>query len=304
MKAKGYMGKILRVDLTSRKFVVEGLTDKVAEQFIGGCGLGTKILYEETAAGIDPLGPENLLIFSSGPMNATMAFNSDRFDVVSKSPLTGIFAESSAGGYWSGKFKRCGYDALVIKGRADLPVYIAIDDEGVEIKDARHLWGKDTFETTAILKRELGASIKAAVIGPAGERLVRFANIISDGKHGRATGRCGLGAVMGSKNLKAIVVDGTKSVEIADEEKMRELLKRLGPTMREGPRPLREAGTSNGLDHCEEIGNHPIKNWYQGNWPEGVKKITGFTMVKERLVGRYHCGQCVINCGRVVRAEG
>lgn len=303
MKAKGYMGKILRVDLTSRKFVVEELTDKLAEQFIGGCGLGTKILYEETAAGIDPLGPENLLIFATGPMNGTRAFNSDRFDVVSKSPLTGIFAESSAGGYWSGKFKRCGYDALVIKGRADSAVYIAIDDERVEIKDARHLWGKDTFETTAILKREVGASIKAAVIGPAGERLVRFANIISDGKHGRATGRCGLGAVMGSKNLKAIVVDGTKSVEIADEEKMRKLLKKLGPTMREGPGPLREGGTSNGLDHCEEIGNHPIKNWYQGSWPEGAKKITGFTMVKERLVGRYHCGQCVINCGRVVKVK-
>ena len=304
MKAKGYMGKILRVDLGSGKFDEDELTDKTAENFIGGCGLGAKILYEETEAGTDPLGPDNLLIFAAGPVNGTKAFNSDRFDTVSKSPLTGIFAESNCGGYWGANFKKCGYDALVIRGRADTPVYIFIDDEQVLIKNADHLWGRDTFETTAVLKEENGGSVRAAVIGQAGENLVRYANIISDGKHGRATGRCGLGAVMGSKNLKAVVVNGSRSVEIADEGRMTELTKKIAVMMEDGPEGLRSGGTAVGLDYCESVGNHPIKNWYQGSWPDGAKKLTGLTMAATKLVKKYHCGRCVINCGRVVKAVG
>ena len=304
LKAKGYMGKILRVDLNERKIRVESLTDKVAEKFVGGCGLGTKILYEETTAATDPLGPENLLILATGPVTGTKMFNSDRFDAVSKSPLTGIYTESSAGGYWGGKFKRCGYDAMVVMGKAASPVYISIDNDDVEIKDASYLWGKDTFETNDILKKELGQSVKVIAIGQAGENLVKISNIVTDGYHGRVLGRCGIGAVMGSKNLKAIAVNSSKNVEVADEEELKKLLKKHGPGMREGPKVIREGGTSVGLDFCEEIGNLPIKNWYQGTWPEGAKKLTGMTMAKEILVDRYHCGQCVINCGRVVHAVG
>lgn len=298
------MGKILRIDLSSGKTEVEDLSDAVAEKYIGGCGLGAKMLYEETVKDTDPLGSDNPLIFAVGPVNGTRAFNSDRFDVVSKSPLTGIFAEANCGGYWGAKFKRCGYDALVVTGKADSPVYIYIDDNDVGIRDAGKYWGKDTFETTEMFKKDLGKDVKAAVIGPAGEKLVKYGCLISDGKHGRATGRCGLGAVMGSKNLKAVVVNGTKKVEIADEDGMSELMKKLGPLMKDGPEALRMGGTSVGLDFCESIGNHPVRNWYEGEWKEGASKLTGMTMVEKRLVKRYHCGSCVINCGRVVNAIG
>lgn len=304
VKTKGYMGKILRIDLSRRKFDTEDYNDTIAEKYIGGSGLGTKILYEETTKDTDPLGPDNPLIFAVGPVNGTRAFNSDRFDTVSKSPLTGIFAEANCGGYWGAKFKKCGYDALVVTGKSDSPVYINIDDNGVEIRDAKKYWGKDTFETTDLFKKDLGDDVRVATIGPAGEKLVKYSCLISDGKHGRATGRCGLGAVMGSKNLKAIVVNGTKKVEIADEDRMSRIMKELGPLMRDGPEALRRGGTSVGLDFCESIGNHPVRNWYNGDWKKGAKKLTGMTMVEKRLVKRYHCGSCVINCGRVVKAIG
>jgi aldehyde:ferredoxin oxidoreductase len=304
MKAKGYMGKVLRVDLGTQKVETETLDEKTARTFIGGNGLGTKILFEETGRDTDPLGPENVIVFAVGPVTGTRAFNSNRFDAVSKSPLTGIYGESSAGGYWGGVFKRCGFDALVIKGKSDQPAYISIQDGDVSVKDASSLWGMETFEATDRLKQAEGKDAKAAVIGPAGERLVRFANIISDGMHGRTIGRCGMGAVMGSKNLKAVVVNGSNEVSIADQDRFRKKMKELGPLMKEMPEAMRLGGTSVGLSFCEEIGNLPVKNWYQGSWPEGAQRITGLTMAEEALVDRYHCGQCVINCGRVIEAQG
>lgn len=303
MKAKGYMGRILRVDLSTGRSFVEELSDETAQAFIGGSGLGTKILFDETNAATDPLGPENPLIFATGPLTGTMLFNSDRFDVVARSPLTGIFGEASAGGYWGGKFKACGYDALVVKGTAEKPVYLYIDNDSVEIRDAAHLWGKETFETIEILQKEHGSSAKAAIIGPAGENLVRFANMITDGLHGRAVGRCGMGAVMGSKKLKAVVANGSRPIGVADPEELKALQKRLGLTMRENPQALRDGGTSVGYEFCEEIGNVPIRNWKQGSWTGAGKKLTGMTLVKTLLTDRYHCGKCVINCGRVVTAK-
>jgi aldehyde:ferredoxin oxidoreductase len=302
MKAKGYFGKILTVDLSSGKIDTNALDDKTAEAFIGGNGLGTKILYEETTADTDPLGPENPLVFAAGPLTGTRLFNSDRFDVVSKSPLTGIYGEASAGGYWGGKFKRCGFDALVVKGKAAKPVYIYIENDRAEIRDAGDLWGLETFQTIDKLQAAHGDSVKAAIIGPAGENQVRVSNIITDGYHGRAVGRCGFGAVMGSKNLKAVVADGDKQVPVADPQAFKALQKRLGPIMREGPQALREGGTSVGTEFCNEIGNMPVKNWKQGSFDEGAKNLTGMTLVNTLLKDRYHCGSCVINCGRIVEA--
>ncbi|UCF97783.1 MAG: aldehyde ferredoxin oxidoreductase family protein [Spirochaetaceae bacterium] len=302
MKAKGYFGKILRVDLSSGEIRTDELDEQAAETFIGGNGLGTKILFEETAADTDPLGPENPLIFAVGPLTGTKLFNSDRFDVVAKSPLTGIYGEASAGGYWGAKFKRCGFDALVVKGKADKPVYLYIENDKAELRDAGHLWGKETFETIDRLQDEHGETVKAVIIGPAGENQVRVANMITDGYHGRAVGRCGFGAVMGSKNLKAVAVNGSREVPVADPESFKALQKRLGPIMREGPQALREGGTSVGTEFCNEIGNMPVKNWKQGSFAEGAKKLTGMTLVETLLKDRYHCGSCVINCGRVVEA--
>jgi aldehyde:ferredoxin oxidoreductase len=300
---KGYTGRILEVDLSTRSFSVTGLDEEAARKFIGGSGLGARLLFDHNTLQADPLSPDNILVFAVGPLTGTPLFNTDRFDVISKSPLTGIFAESSAGGYWAGKFKKCGYDALVITGAASAPVYLSITAKGVVIKDARGFWGLDTFAATDALLAAEGPGAKAAVIGPAGENLVRIAGIVSDGRHGRVAGRCGLGAVMGAKRLKGVVVNGTGNVEVDDPETIRGINKRMAGLIRENMQHMKEAGTSVGLEASEALGNLPIKNWFQGPWPEGARRITGLTMAEKRLTGTYSCGNCAIRCGRVVRSQ-
>ncbi len=300
----GYMGKILKIDLTTGSIEEEKLDEQTARKYLGGCGLGAHILSKETDKNTDPLGPENVIVFAVGPLTGSSLFNSNRFDVVSKSPLTGIFAESSAGGYWGGKFKACGYDALVVKGTASKPVYVSITDRSVEIKSAEHVWGKDTFESTDILKEVEGKAAKVAVIGEAGEKQVLISCIISDGIHGRALGRCGLGAVMGSKNLKAVVVNGKLKPRPANPEMIKKISKTMSSLIKQNMKAMEDAGTGNGLQVSEELGNLPIKNWYQGSWPEGAAKTNGFALADSFLEGTYSCGSCMIKCGRIVRAAG
>jgi aldehyde:ferredoxin oxidoreductase len=292
------------VDLTRRTIRSEPLEERVARCYIGGSGLGARILFEETDTDTLPLGPENVVILATGPVTGTKMYSSDRFAGVTLSPLTGIFAESTAGGHWGSSLKKSGYDAVVLRGRADRRVYLLIDQEKAEILDAGELWGLDTFATTDLLRARHGHEACAAVVGPAGEKLVPIANVVTDGAHGRVLGRCGLGAVLGSKNLKAVVVHGRGEIPVAYPERLRELLRRHGPAMRENTAVLKEGGTSVGLDFCEQIGNLPLRNWYQGTWPEGAARLTGMTMAKTELVDRYRCGGCVIGCGRVVEARG
>lgn len=302
MKAKGYMGNILHIDVGTRKIEKRPLSDPVAEKYIGGSGLGAKILYDETAAERKALDRENPLIFAVGPLTGTRIYNSNRFQVVAKSPLTEIYGESNCGGYWGEAFKKCGYDALLITGKADRPITICLSNDQVTMDEATSLWGNETFETDRILKKQYGDSSQVACIGPAGENLVKFANITTDGTHARAVGRCGFGAVMGSKNIKAIVVRGDKETQLANPDKVRELLKKLGSPMSEFRKNMGAFGTSGGMEMCEEIGNIPVKNWFQGPFPEGAKKISGQRMAETILTKNYHCGRCVLNCGRVIRA--
>ena len=300
----GYMGKLLRVDLTKGS-ITEELTDEaVMRQYLGGSGLGAKLLFDLTTRDTDPLSPDNALIFATGPLTGTALFNSDRFELVTKSPLTGIFAEASAGGFWASRFKTCGYDALVVTGASPSPVYLNITDEGAEIKDAADLWGQETFETDRILREREGKQARACVIGPAGENLVNIACVITDGKHGRVLGRCGVGAVMGSKRLKAVVAKGTKSVPVADPEAIKAINKRMTVLIKDGMAGMKETGTGGGLEASEELGNLPIRNWGQGSWKEGAVRTTGMTMTRERLKKSYSCGRCIISCGRVVEAKG
>ncbi|MBW1672160.1 MAG: aldehyde ferredoxin oxidoreductase family protein [Deltaproteobacteria bacterium] len=303
MKSKGYMGRILTVDLSRKQISQEELTDEVARKYIGGCGLGAKILNEETGINTDPIGEENVLIFATGPLTGSNLFNTNRFDIVTKSPLTGIFAESSAGGYWGKEFKQCGYDALVIKGKSVNPVYLNITDQKVEIEDASFIWSKDTFACTEKLRKKQGEKAKVAVIGPAGEKMVKLANIITDGKHGRAAGRCGIGAVMGSKNLKAVVVNGGNGIDVADKNVLNEINKAMAVLIRKNMKQMEDAGTGSGLLFSEKLGNLPIKNWYQGSWTAGARKTTGMTLTRDYLVRTYKCGNCMIKCGRVVKVK-
>lgn len=295
----GYFMKIAEIDLNTEEIKLIALEEKEVKKFIGGSGIGAKLLYGYTDHKTDPLGSENILIFMTGPLTGTKAFSSDRFEVITKSPLTGIYTESDCGGRWGEGLKKCGLDGIVIKGKAKKPVYIIIKDEEIKIKSASHLWGKDTFAADSLIKEEMGPNSQVVCIGKAGENLVKFACIINEGKHGRAAGRAGVGAVMGSKKLKAIGVLGTKEVKIAHEQEFNQFIKSLTSRMNEQTEALKKYGTSTGLEYCESVGDLPIKNWYQGNW-EGAKKISGQYMAKTVLKKNYHCGRCVIGCGRTV----
>ncbi|BCV24828.1 aldehyde ferredoxin oxidoreductase family protein [Gelria sp. Kuro-4] len=297
----GYMGKLLRVDLTQKKTCVEDLDSAVARKYIGGSGLAAKYLYEETDGSTDPLGPDNLLVFMTGPFTGTVVPNSGRHAVAAKSPLTGIWAEGDAGGTWGVMLKRAGFDGILIRGKATEPVYLWVHEQGVEIRPAEHLWGKDTFEVADLIKAETHPKAVVSSIGQAGENLVRIAVIMSDGREGRTAGRGGLGAVMGSKNLKAVAVYGTKRPMAAKEEDLKTFTKEMVTAIRDRTQGMSRFGTAGGLQAMEELGDLPIRNWCQGSWPEGAAKIGGQRMAESILTRNYHCGACVIGCGRVVK---
>lgn len=309
MAPLGYMGSILDVDLTSGTHRVRELTQDMADKWLGGTGLGAHILWEEKVYNADPLGPDNVMVFGSGPFAGTSVPLSNRFGVCAKSPLTNIWGEAECGGHWSNDLKKSGFDALIVRGRAAKPVYLWINDGEVELRDASDLWGKDTFETHDTIRERVGSSGRrgqeagVACIGPAGEQLVRFAAIMVDGKDGRAVGRSGLGAVMGSKNLKAIAVRGTGTFPIADEKGLNEYLKELRKEIVSTSKGFGALGTAGGIPTHDKMGNWPIKNWQQDHWPEAPDKISGAAMRDSILTGRYYCGNCIIGCGRTVQVK-
>jgi len=300
----GFMGKILEINLSTSQIKTTRLNEKTARKYLGGSGLGAKILYDETGPETNPLGPENILIFSTGPVTGTLGFNSNRFEVSAKSPHTGLIGEASCGGTWGGMFKKTGYDALIFRGKSERPVYLMLTEEKAVLKDAAVLWGKDTFQTQRELRQVEGDKVEVASIGPSGENLIKIASIIADGAHGRAAGRCGLGAVMGSKMLKAVVVKGAIKVEPAEPDKIREINNSIKDSMKFDSAAMREAGTTCAVDIFEEIGNLPIRNWYQGRWPEGAERLKGYTTRETHRIKDYRCGNCPIACGKIVKAKG
>ena len=212
----GYMGQILRVDLACGKITKEPLNMAAAKDFVGARGLGTKYFCDEADPKVEPLGPDNKLIFMTGPLTGTAASCGGRYEVVAKAPLTGTIGAANSGGHFGPELKYAGYDGIIFEGASDHPVYLYINDDTVELRDARDLWGRTVFETTDELNKRCGASFRVSCIGPAGENLCLYAGVMND-KH-RAAGRGGLGAVMGSKKLKAVVVKGTKSIRVARPE--------------------------------------------------------------------------------------
>ncbi|MBV9170110.1 MAG: aldehyde ferredoxin oxidoreductase family protein [Chloroflexi bacterium] len=309
MAPAGYMGAILDVDLTTRTHRVRELTQEMTDRWLGGTGLGAHLLWEEQTYNADPLGPDNVMVWATGPFAGTAVPLSNRFGVCARSPLTGVWGEAECGGHWANDLKKAGYDALIVRGKADAPVYVWIHDQQVEFRDAGHLWGKDTFETHDTVRAEIGSGSRrgqepgVACIGPAGERLVRFAAIMVDGKDGRAVGRSGLGAVMGSKNLKAVAVKGTLAVKIADEPGLNDYLKDLRKEIVSTSKGFGALGTAGGIPTHDKMGNWPIKNWQQDHWPEAPDKISGAAMKESILTGRYYCGNCIIGCGRTVEVN-
>ncbi|MCX8118359.1 MAG: aldehyde ferredoxin oxidoreductase family protein [Desulfobacterota bacterium] len=304
MKRKGYIGQILRVDLTRFEMGEEPLKGDWLDAFIGGSGLGAKYLYEMTDEKTDPLGPENPLIFMTGPFTGTSVPLSGRHAVVSRSPLTRIFGESDVGGTWGAVLKKAGYDGILVTGRAERPVYLWVHEGKVEIREASHLWGKDTYEVDALLRSETHPEAVISAIGQAGENQVLLASIMTDGRDARAAGRCGMGAVMGSKNLKAIAVFGSRKVEVFQPEEVESLPKQFGPMINKNAENFRKWGTAGSLSLFESMGTLPLQNWrYVGRWEESAEKINGVTLSETVLTGRYFCDACTLGCGRRVRID-
>ncbi len=302
----GWTGKILRVDLTRRSVKVEPLNMTWARDFIGGRGLGARYLFAEMDPRVDALSPDNKLIFATGPLTGTNASCGARYMVVTKGALTGAITTSNSGGHWGPELKFAGYDMVILEGKASEPVYLWIYDDAVEIRDARHLWGKTTWETEDLIREESGVpDAVVASIGPAGERLVRFACIIND-RH-RAAGRSGVGAVMGGKNLKAIAVRGTRGVAVADPPGF--LSATWGSKARMAKNPVTGSGfakfgTLATMDPINEIGALPTFNHQQGQF-EGVTHIGAGALKKSgRLLTNKACFACTIACGRVTKVTG
>ncbi len=299
------MGKILNVDLSKGSINIESTDEKIAKKYIGGKGYALYLLYQilKEKEDIDAFGEENVLIFATGPGTGVVGFPSPgRYHVMAlKSPLTGSIGSGNSGGSWGPFLKFAGFDAVVIKGASKEPVYIEIADGKAELKDASHLWGKNTFDTCKILKKGKNASV--ACIGPAGENKVLLSCIIND-EH-RAVGRTGLGAVMGSKKLKAIAVSGDKKVEVAKPEEYKKVSKDCLEKLRKNPvtgEGLPTYGTAVLVNIINSVGALPFKNWKTG-YNKDADKISGETMSKEYLIKKKACWGCVIACGRVTKVE-
>lgn len=297
----GWVGKVLRVNLTTGAISKEATNPRDAALFIGARGLGTKIMTDEVDPKVDPLSSENKLIFAPGPFSGTFAPSGGRYNVVTKGPLTGTIAASNSGGSFGPELKYAGYDLVILEGRAPSPVYLWIKDDVVELRDATHIWGKQVPETTEMLRAETDEEAKVACIGPAGEKLVLFASIMNE-MH-RAAGRTGVGAVMGSKNLKAVVVVGMGAVKVADPkgfmaavDKAREAV-RLHPV---GGAGLKAYGTDVLVNILNETGALPTRNFRDGHFPT-ANKVGGESLTDTLLVRAKGCYSCVISCGRVTK---
>lgn len=295
----GYAGRVLHVDLTTGKTKVEPLNEELARKYIGGIGLGIRLLIDHSKPGVDPFSPENPLILTTGPLSGTMwptGGNGHAF--VSKSPQSFGVGESKSHGSFGAELKRAGYDAVIFTGRAEKPVYAWIDDDTVQLVDAQHLWGKSPAETEDIIKEELGDFyIRVAAIGVAGEKLVRIACIINEKT--RAAGRTGMGAVMGSKNLKAIALRGTKDVTVAKPDEFKEFVKEFHERMK-GPatKKYRTLGTPLNVLVHNSLSCMPTRN-YNNSFFEGAEKVSG-EYLNERFVAKIiGCSSCAMRCEHV-----
>jgi len=296
---RGYTGRWLYVDLTLGKVEPREYDPTLAEKYLGGNGFGTRLLWEHVGVEVDPLAPENLLIFATGPLCGTLLPNTGRMEMVAKSPLTGIYGDANAGGFFGPELKFAGWDAVVVTGQARRPVYLAIADDHAELRDAGDLWGRTTSETEVAIRRAWGdPRVKTATIGPAGENMVRFASIQLTPQ--RSAGRCGLGAVMGSKRLKAIAVRGHNPIRVADPDRFHDLAVELHHRLRANPvfPAVSAYGTPGIVSLMDPLGRFPTKNFQMGSFPE-VDKINVEALQARALVRHLACFGCPIGCDKL-----
>lgn len=297
-----WTGKILRVDLTKGTWATEPLNMKDAKDYVGARGLGTKIFCDEVDPKVDPLSPENELIFMTGPLTGTAATSAGRYEVVAKAPLTGTIGASNSGGHFGPELKYAGYDGIIFEGKSDKPVYLYVNDDQIELRDAAHLWGKDVPTTTDMLEDECG-KVRVACIGPTAERgNCLYAGVMND--KNRAAGRSGLGTVMGTKNLKAVVVRGTGSVSVARPEGFLDEVTKARDILINHPvagQGLPAFGTQILVNLINEVGGLPLHNARDGAVFEDANDTGGETLADKYLVKNQSCFGCTIGCGRVTK---
>jgi aldehyde:ferredoxin oxidoreductase len=291
-------GVILRVNLTNSTIEKQEMAKDLRRNYVGGRGINARILFDETKPHIDPLSPQNVLIFGSGPLSGTTAPCPARFNVSGKSPLTGILGDSNAGGYFGPAMKRAGIDHIVVTGKASEPVYLWIDDGKAEIHSARNLWGKNVRETEQLIKQELADKrVRVAAIGQAGEHLVRIASVIHEE---RAAARTGMGAVMGSKNLKAVAIRGTKEVPLFDaagfNERSKQLQQKIGKSSAYDH--FRKKGGSTGTYSTDKAGFLAVRNFQQTSGFEGIENFEPLKVAAEFYLANKPCFRCPIGCGK------
>ena len=303
MAVKGFMDKLLFVDLNKGNFTEEQPSDEILKDYLGGYGLGAYILYTRQKAKVDPLGPEAMLGFISGPLSGTDAITGNRYQVVGKSPKTGTWGDANSGGTFATPLKQSGFDGIFFTGVSAKPVYLVIDDGKYELRDANGLWGKDTNEVDDILREEFGSKAGITCIGPAGERVSLLAAIIND--KGRAAGRSGLGAVMGSKKIKAIVVRGTKEVPVADAELLKAVRKNCLAYMKEQPwyELAHKYGTAGLTAGVTAAGDTPNLNWEAPHKSEFHAENISDDSVLASQKKRFACWRCPIGCGGHVEVD-
>ena len=300
----GYTGTILRVNLKNGTIRREPLNDRSASDYVGARGLGTKYYCDECDPKCDALGPGNNLVIMTGPLTGTCAPSSGRYNAVAKSPLTGTIGAANSGGHFGPELKYAGYDGIIFEDQSDHPVYLYINDGAVELRDASHLWGKDVFETTEALYEECGSNFRVACISAAGENGCLFAGIMND-KH-RAAGRGGMGAVMGSKKLKAVVVKGTGSVYVARPEKFFKEATGARDTLKAHPvtgAGLGAYGTMILVNIVNGVGGLPLNNLRDGSSVPWADDISGETLAAKHLIRNKGCFGCSIGCGRLVEIK-
>ena len=297
------MQPILRINLTSGAIDQISIPHDWEVDYLGGASLAARILYKELTPDLDPLSPVAPLLFMNGPLSGTSGPAVGRFVICAKSPATGLWGESNCGGFWGPELRMAGYDGLLITGKALSPVYISIINDQVKINSASHLWGMDTYSTQTAVKTEPDLiNSRVAVIGPAGESRITFALVLTD--HGRVAGRTGMGAVMGSKNLKAIAVKGTGKVPVADKEKYAVIRSITNRELKADSfmDVLHELGSAGGADYFDYLYEMP-KKYFQNGVYEGASNVSGSSIAESILIGTSACHACVIACGRVVKLD-
>ncbi|CAD7771760.1 MAG: putative oxidoreductase YdhV [Candidatus Methanoperedenaceae archaeon GB50] len=300
---KGYWKKLLKINLTHKKIETEKIPKEVITKYLGAKGIGAYYFMKDLPQGIDPFSPENRIILATGPFQGTDILSTGRFATITKSPLTGIFLDTYCGGMFGPSLKRCGFDLVIIEGRAEKPVYISITNEMAQIKDATNLWGKTTAEAEKYIKSQEGKETKVVSIGIAGENRVLFSCLISEKR--RASGRGGAGAVFGSKNLKAIAVNGTMNISVHDPQKIKELNQKATQAVKQMHKnkvPFYFYGTSWAIEYAHKTDRLPTLNFKKGEW-EHYKGLNGDTIYRENKIIQNPCCPCPIACGGII-SEG